>query len=235
MQRHRLSRTTLRNSTLAWLMMFFAAAAWTGNVNPTAAGSDCRRPNVVVLGGDPGDRQLACEGAGAALGFLEGIGLDVSGKIEIEIVSSLDGNTSGTAAGCYLAGSHKVMVLNYQKFLAFGDWFGIPIDHALYRSLVAHEAAHVVAACHFQYPNPTIQAQEYIAYVTMFATMEPRQRASVMMRYPGKGYETEQQINATIYLCDPMRFGVQVYRHFLKDGHGADYLRAVLAGSVLAQ
>jgi hypothetical protein len=127
------------------------------------------------------------------------------------------------------------MVLNYDEFSEFEDWFGIPIDRALYRSLVAHEAAHVIGACNFEYPKPTIQAQEYLAYVTMFATMHPKQRELALARFPGDGYETEQQMNATIYLCDPMRFGAQVYRHFLKDGNGADFVRAILAGKVLAQ
>lgn len=234
MQRCRLSRTTLRYIIVPLLMMLSAPVAWTETVNPTAARSDCGRLNVVVLGEDPADLQLACEGAGAALGFLEGLGLSISNEIEIDIVSSLDGNASESAAGCYLADSHKVMLLNYDEFSEFEDWFGIPIDRALYRSLVTHEAAHVIAACNFEYPEPTIQAQEYLAYVTMFATMDPEQRELAMARFPGDGYETEQQINATIYLCDPMRFGVQVYRHFLKDGNGADYVSAILAGKVLA-
>jgi hypothetical protein len=107
------------------------------------------------------------------------------------------------------------------------------MEPALYRSLVAHEVAHAVAAANFEITNPAIQAHEYIAYVTMFATMAPTLRERLLARYPGGGYEDDGQMSSTILLFDPMRFGAQAYRHYLESGSA--YLHAVVAGRALVE
>ena len=42
-------------------------------------------------------------------------------------------------------------------------------------------------------------------------------------------------MNTTIYLCDPMRFGAEAYRHFVKKGKDADYFRSILSGCVMTE
>lgn len=49
----------------------------------------------------------------------------------------------------------------------------------------------------------------------------------------GEGYEGDWQMSTTIYLLDPVRFGAQAYRHFLKPGNRRDHLHAILAGRAL--
>ncbi len=220
---------------VALLVLLAATASPAGNAESITAAFECDIPNLVISADDRRDMNSACEGARAAIDFLAAAGLDVSGEIRIEILAALEGYPRHSAAGCFLASSHKVMVLRYAEFLEFEEWCGIPIDRDLYRGLIAHETAHAIAACNFREQKPTIQAQEYIAYVTMLATMEAAQRERVLTQFPGDGYETEQQMNTTIYLCDPMRFGVQAYRHFLKEGNGTDFIRAILSGKVLAE
>lgn len=194
----------------------------------------CDTRNVVVYATEDTDVPIACEGARDAIEFLASQGLDVTGDIAIGMVSQLPSHVGTTAIGCYLETERRVLVRNYSAFEKCETWFGIPVSRRLYRSLVAHEVAHAVAACNFRMPKPTIQANEYIAYVTMFATMEPGLRERVMSQSPGEGYEGDWQMTATIYLLDPTRFGVQAYRHFLKPGNGRDYLRAILTGRTLA-
>src|SRR5690606_11844739 len=72
-----------------------------------------------------------------------------------------------------LAREGKILMLPYAEFRKIGAWFGVPTDRDLYRSLAAHEAAHALASANFTVRPPSIQAHEYIAYVTMFSTMEP--------------------------------------------------------------
>jgi len=36
-------------------------------------------------------------------------------------------------------------------------------------------------------------------------------------------------------MLDPMRFGAQAYRHFLKLANGREYLHAILSGKVLIE
>ena len=126
-------------------------------------------------------------------------------------------------------------MLSHSDFEKCGNWFNVPISRRLYRSLVAHEVAHAVAACNFTIPQPSIQAQEYIVYVTMFAAMEPELRACVLWQFPGEGDEGDWQMSTALYLLDPLRFGVQAYRHLSIPANGRDYLHAILAGHALAE
>ena len=105
----------------------------------------------------------------------------------------------------------------------------------MYRSLVTHEVAHAVAACNMAMPESPIQAKEYLAYVAMFATMEQRLRARIMDANPCKAFDRESKMNATIYLCDPMRFAVRAYRHYLEEKNGDAFLLKIFSGEALAR
>ena len=195
----------------------------------------CGGGGVVVHAADHADARLACDGAADAIGFLAAQGLDVSGEVAIDVVQRLPAAAGASAAGCYLDPERRVLVLSFAEFRKFKTWLNLPIDARIYRSLVSHEVAHAVAACNFRIARPSIQAKEYIAYVTMFATMAPGQRELVLAQFPGPGFEGDWQMGTTVYMLDPLRFGAQAYRHFLNPGNGRDYLHAILAGKVLIE
>ena len=193
----------------------------------------CDAQNVLVRSPTPADAKVACEGARDAIGFLAAQRFDVVNDISIDLVPKLPDVARTTTAGCYLESERRVVILSFSEFKKFKTWFNVPIDVSLYRSLVAHEVAHALGACNFKIGAPSIQAKEYIAYVTMLATMAPMQRERVLSQFPGQGFEGDWQMNTTTYLLDPMRFGVEAYRHFLKPANGRDYLHAILAGKVM--
>lgn len=199
--------------------------------------TDVRRGvgDVSVHALDPADATIARAGADDATGFLGANGFDVSLDLSIDVVPSLPPAARASAAGCYLRVERRIVILTFSKFQSCETWFHVPIDAALYRSLVSHEVAHAIAAYNFKVVNPSIQADEYVAYVTMLATMAPALRERVLSQFPGHGFEDEQQMSSTIYLVDPMRFGVQAYRHFLRRANGREYLHAILTGKVLRE
>lgn len=195
----------------------------------------CDAQNVSVRSPGLADAKIACEGARDAIGFLAAQGFDVVRDIPIDLVPKLPRVAGASAAGCYLESEQRVLILTFGEFKKFKTWLNVPIDASLYRGLVAHEVAHALGACNFKVATPSIQAKEYIAYVTMLATMAPAQRERVLSQFPGQGFEGDWQMNTTIYLIDPMRFGVESYRHFLKPANGRDYLHAILAGKVMIE
>jgi hypothetical protein len=195
----------------------------------------CDSGSVVVRSRNRADARIACDGSQAAIEFLASQGLDVESPITIEIVDVLPEAAGPSSVGCYLDSEKRVEVLGYSAFKRCKTWFGLPIDRSLYRSLVAHEVAHSIAACNFKVERPVIAAHEYIAYVTTFATMAPGQRDLVLAQYPGEGFDHDREMNSTIYLIDPMRFGVKAYLHFLKPANGRDYLHSVLGGNALLE
>ena len=220
---------TLRTTSASLLLLASLAmlAASRGN----AVEHRCEIPNAQILGDDPQSATLACDGAKRATTFLRAQGLDVSADIRIRLIAQL---ANENAAGHLVASSREALVLNYAEFLKLGEWLRVPVNAEIYRALVAHEVAHVVAAHNFRIRRPRVEAHEYIAYVTAFATLDKAQRERVLDQFSGDGFDTEQQMNTTIYLCDPMRFGAEAYRHFVKKGRAADYFRLILSGRVLA-
>lgn len=182
------------------------------------------------------DAADACTGARAAIDFLARHGATTNEPIGIAIVDTLPDIVGATAAGCFVPSERRVYLLSYAAFRAkHKDWFGLPIDRHLYRSLAAHEVAHALMSCsRAGPPPPTIQATEYVAYVTMFATMDDARRRRALANLPGSGFADASRITPIVYLFDPMRFGAEAYRHYLRHADGAAFLRAVLAGAALA-
>lgn len=201
----------------------------------TAAAVRCEASPVTIRSASATDARLACLGAQDAIKFLAAQGLDVSGNVAVELVARLPLAAGHASAGIYLEPEARVVILSFAEFVKFRSWFKIPINVPLYRSLVSHEVAHALAAANFRVPAPSIQAKEYIAYVTMMATMPAPLRQRILALYPGRSHVDEAELGTTIYMLDPMRFGVQSYRHFLQPGNGRDFLRAILSGKALVE
>jgi hypothetical protein len=195
----------------------------------------CSGQNVVVRSPVDADALIACEGTRDAIEFLASQGLDVPNDVAIEIVMKLPPVVSRSAAGSYLESERRVLILVYSEFRKFKTWFGIPINRSLYRSLVSHEVAHLVADYNFKIPQPSIQAKEYIAYITQLSSMEPALRNRVMSHFQCKAFEGDWQMCTTIYMFDCMGFGLRAYRHFLKLANGCEYLHDILNGKALVE
>ncbi len=193
----------------------------------------CAETRVVVRAADRRDADDACQGARRPIDFFNRLELRADEPIIVEIVSELPDIVSPTAAGAFLKSEGRVLLQTYEKFRTNGTWFEVPVDRRLYQSAATHEIAHALALDNFRTPAPTIEAMEYIAYVTQFATMEESQRRQVLAAIPGDGFTDEVEMSTVIYMLAPMRFAAEAYRHYLKPGNGAVFLRAVLSGVAL--
>ena len=181
----------------------------------------------------PLDFSEICSGADDAVTFFRELNLTLLHPVVVEVVPELPDFMSKTAVGCHLREEQKILILTFTAFQKIGDWFGIPIDRRMYRSLVIHEVAHVIASCNFAISDPSIQAQEYVAYVAMLSMMNPNLRERVLAENPGEGFDSELEMNEIVYSLDPMHFGVEAYRHYLKQEQGTTFLLRVLSGEAL--
>lgn len=179
------------------------------------------------------DRRDACAGAADAIRFFAQLGLPPIEAPSIVVTASLPVQAGPSAAGAFLEQHQRSYILSYARFKAMGTWLGVRIDRRMYRSLAAHETAHALADHHFTIPWPTIQAKEYVAYVAMFCAMEPHLRVKALRATPGTGFANEAQITELLYLFDPMRFGAEAYRHFIKSEVGPPFVKAILEGKAL--
>jgi hypothetical protein len=198
-----------------------------------ANGLRCNQPaNVTVYSAAADDALTVCEGAADAIEFLGSHGLNTGQEIEVHVVDKLPEVMSPSAVGAYIRGEGRAYVLSYPQLAKHDNYFELPIDRTLYRSMAAHEVAHAVASGNFVVEKPRIEAQEYIAYVTMISTMPVLYRSKLLDKYPGQGFESEMAINTTTYLFDGQYFGVQAYRHF-QSIDGRAFFQKILTGMAL--
>jgi hypothetical protein len=202
-------------------------------LSATPTSYECASGVVSIKAGEAVDHEDICNSADDALAFFIQLDMELLHPLVIEIVPNLPDWMSETAVGCYQEEERKIFVLTFSAFEKREVWFGVPVNRSMYRSLVTHEVAHAVASCHFGTPEPTIHADEYVAYVAMFAMMNPAFRARIFAANPGVGFDSELEINEITYSFNPMRFGVEAYRHYLKREHGDAFLLKVLSGDAL--
>lgn len=178
---------------------------------------------------------LSCDGARDAIGFLAPLRLGGARPVLIELVNRMPADLRRDAVGCYAPRTHRLMVLELPGFLARERWFGIPASPTLYRSVVAHEVAHALVGCHLAGRQLVNAAHEYVAYVAMFATMEPATLRAVLAAMPGEGFRFDGEINDMRYTFDPMSFGIESCRHWLRQPDGPGFLRQVIDGEVVPE
>jgi len=214
-----------------------AALAFALAASPAALAESlrCAGTNVTVQGVDRAEVKSACRGVADAVTFLASLGLDTTTAADMRLVEALPAIQGGAVAyGCKVKSDSRIYVLNLAECRKLPLAPGLQVDAAVHRSLVAHEVGHHIAAANFRMAEPTIVAHEYIAYVTMFSTMEREARERILAQFPGEGFESAREIGLTIYLMDPTRFGAHAYRHFMRPGNGASFLEQVLSGRALA-
>mgnify|MGYP003339807424 CR=1 FL=1 len=105
--------------------------------------------------------------------------------------------------------------------MQFETWFNTPINRETYISLAAHEITHAITDSHFKINKPNVHAREYLAYVTLFATMPSELRKRMLNAMPGSTPEDDARLSLMVYLMDPMFFGAKSYRHFMSLNHAA--------------
>jgi len=227
--------TTNRIHAAAAVAVAALAFALTASPAALAESLRCAGTNVTVQGVDRAEVQSACRGVAAAVTFLASLGLDTSAAGELRLVEALPAIQGGAAAyGCKVKAENRIYVLTLSECGKLPLAPDLQVDAAVHRSLVAHEVGHHIAAANFRMAEPTIVAHEYIAYVTMLATMDKEARERILAQFPGEGFESAREIGLTIYLMDPTRFGAFAYRHFMRPGNGASFLEQVLSGRALA-
>jgi len=194
----------------------------------------CARADVHIHLEEAGSTGLICGAAEQAIRFMASIGLRQEATIQINVVSTIPGGYDD-AMGCYDWSHKSVSCRGSEAFLGSADRprpFGIEMNESIYKSFVAHEVAHAVAAASFDYKTPSVAAQEYIAAVVQFSVMAARPREAILSRFEGDGFDAPSEINLLAYQVDPARFAVEVHRHFMKPGNGRDFVHALLSGSV---
>lgn len=198
-----------------------------------AEGVSCPNVQVTVFASASAEVDGACRVVEAAGIFLAANGMDMLDALDIHLVDHLPNVCADHSFGCYDSHSHRIDMLSMERCLALKLTPALPMDPALCRSLIAHEAAHAVVDANFFDPRPNLLVHEYVAYVTMLATLPDADVQRVMDASPGRGFDNPSQISIDYYFLNPTHFGVEAYRHFLKPGNGRAFMDDIRAGRAL--
>jgi hypothetical protein len=180
------------------------------------------------------ERELIREGATRARDFFHAHGVDLKGAIRLGIRTA-DYGGSLPHIGSYSLQQKTIKLLSLRQSLSHSEassLFGLPIDRALYKSVVAHEIAHAIADQHFAMPTPSLVAQEYLAYVVQLSTMEPQLREKVLSSYDVLPYQDVEEMSPIYYEMAPSRFGVKAYLHFLTLKNPSVFIHGLLSGAI---
>lgn len=205
----------------------FASALLVGLVlapTPSVAGEAfCAGTRIVVRDWNEAEGDLICSAARAALVFLSGAGLDLSGGLAIVPLSQAPGNGDAHVLGRFEPGSREIRPSPFDTAVAEARdhprAFGVPMSRALWQSYIAHELAHAVAEPRFAAGVRRSTASEYLAAVVQLATLpEPVRREILAVYRDVAGFAHVREISGTYYALDPARFAVKAYRHYLRLG-----------------
>lgn len=194
---------------------------------------DCKVSRHILIESSNGsDIRQACIGTERATRFLLSHGFAIP-AINIKIVDAMPDGIPKSALGAYSRSRKEIFILSFSVFLDRSkeyEVFNIPVDEAVYTAVIAHEVAHAIAFHNFRVP-PTLLAQEYIAFVTFYSTLEESRRENILRNYH---YDEDwMQYPVILYLTDQVAFGAHAFRHFQRTENGARFFNLILDGKAL--
>jgi hypothetical protein len=223
---------TLRTASLLSLAISFALVACATTESPAddfqLAVSGCTQADIRLENEGAPETEDVCSAAKEVFEFFRALGLTEMAPITLSIVDEFPAELGVKVLGCFFAKDMHIKLLSRARASAIGTWLDRPLDRKLYKSLASHEIAHALTHCNARGASLSARAQEYVAYVAMFVTMDPEHKAAILAANPDASFETEEQISDTHYYLAPYKFGVAVYRHYLLPGNGNRFLMLIL-------
>ncbi len=216
---------------VCYVLVLFAWCAAPGVLH--AFQGRCGASKITVSAEQRSELEAVCSAVQAGREFLGSIGLDYSGSLTIALVKTISGAGHASVVGQYDARSNEIRLLDYGAVVARSAQsppaFGIPMNRDIWRGYVVHELAHAAAQQKFRAGVPVCTASEYIASVSLIATLPTAERDQIISHYPElSGFENIGEITFGYYLLDPSRFSVNAYLHFSKPGNGGAFIGKLL-------
>ena len=152
-QTKRLSRTYITGVYAALCLMLLWCLVMPGCVVKSDEAL-CPGLNVSIHSLEKEDAEAGCKGAADAVAFLAAFKLDTTAPVDVRILDRLpEGIAPPAALGCEVRAEQRVYMLTFAACPKQGFAPDLRIDRALYRSLIAHEVAHHIAAANFEPPR----------------------------------------------------------------------------------
>ena len=192
----------------------------------------CADLQVEVISTSTADFDRVCAGAAKADAFFRSHGITMQKPIQIRLHESMI-NSHPAHIGLYDSKQHQIDLLSYPQTLEQcreKPPFGVSMCEPIYISFVTHEISHAIADQNFQYRPVPMIAQEYLAYVAQFATMETNARSQILQLYDVEPFDGLENMSIIYYELNPNAFGVKAFLHYQSLSSPGEFIRDLLSG-----
>ena len=194
----------------------------------------CADLPIRVISKSSKDLERVCAGAAKADAFFESHGIKIKNPIPIRLHESII-NNHPAHIGLYDSKHNQIDLLSYQQTLQRCHEqppFGVPMCEPIYISFIVHEISHAIADQNFQYRPVPLIAQEYLAYVAQFATMDSPSQADILQHYDLEPYDSLESMSIIYYGLDPNAFGIKTFLHYQSLSNPGQFIRDLLSGAI---
>jgi len=191
----------------------------------------CKDSNVVVAYDNVEDYELVCKALNDVIGVAKKIGLREELPVQITFVDKLTIAHAGTHIALFNSATMQVQVLSREACIrSFKDEviFGLELDTELYKSMIIHELAHVLAWQNRGLKPIRREMHEYFAYAIQLALLDETHRSRVILSNDVPAFSDRSEITELYYLLNPHFFAVKSYLHFKNIENGWAYLWSML-------
>ena len=193
--------------------------------------SSCKDSNVVVAYDNIEDYELVCKALIDVIGVAKKIGLSEELPVQITFVDKLTIGHTGAHIALFNSATMQVQMLSREACIrSFKDEviFGLELDKELYKSMIIHELAHVLAWQNRGLKPIRREMHEYFAYAIQLALLDESHRTRVILSNDVPAFSDRSEITELYYLLNPHFFAVKSYLHFKNIENGWAYLWSIL-------
>lgn len=193
--------------------------------------TQCEGTTVVVNYNDIDDFKLVCGSVNDVVKLAKQMGINEALPVSISIVDKLTITHTGTALALFKPDTMIVQVLSQEICKSSPNdelMFGQKIDEELYRSMIIHELAHVLAWQNKKAKTINRGLFEYFAYVVQFILLDDTHRQNIIASTNVGAFTDDSEITDMYYFLGPDKFAIKSYLHFIKLEDGWSYLSAIL-------
>lgn len=180
------------------------------------------------------DQNRVCSAAEKAIAFFHAHDIKIQRPIRIRLHQD-ELRNDANHIGLYNIsnGSIDIVTLDHaMNHCAEKPPFGVQMNATLYTSFIIHEVAHAIADQNINRMTATRIVQEYLAYVTQFATMDANARSNILQQYRVAPFERVEDMSLTYYQLNPNAFGVKAFLHYQTLDDSSGFIEDLLSGAI---
>ncbi len=228
-----MQQRTNRFATLYQLAGLIALVAGAGIAY--GANQRCPGTTVIVRSGEPRDVASVCRAATIATKLLSRCGIERNLDLGVTLIDEVRHPCGVAVLGQYLTKQDMIELTTFSgcvDALAPDNAYRQLPQREAWRSLAVHEITHGIVSRAARAKDLAPMAQEYVAYAIQISSLSADSRRKLLEAMPGRAPSDTTSFNELYHAIDPLRFGVNAYRHYSAMPDGCAFLNQLMRGEI---